>query len=111
MGGKSNRLPREGLNNVFRHRSITSNYTVRAEDAIINADSTAGTVTITLTPSTIAGQTLFIKKIDSSGNNVVISRTGTDTIEGATSITLSSQYQSRTMVSDGNGKWYIQSST
>jgi len=74
----------------------TAHYTVVAGDRgkLICCDCTGGAITITLPQ--ISGLTLSdpwsigIKKTDSSGNAVTVNRAGTDTIDGATSKTISS---------------------
>lgn len=103
--------PLYGLNNAYKIKSITADYGARAADCVILADCTAGNVNVNLLPAKIKGLMLFIKRTSASANNVVINRAGTDTIEGATSITLSAQYQSRTIISDGSGKWHILATT
>ena len=57
------------------------------------------------TSSAQEGNTYVIKKIDSSANAVTITPTSR-TVDGAASITLTSQYQSLTLVSDGTN-WFI----
>ncbi|HSX28214.1 MAG TPA: hypothetical protein VLF60_02080 [Candidatus Saccharimonadales bacterium] len=85
----------------------TSNYTVSTTDTIVFANATTGNVTISLpTASSNAGYRFYIKRIDSSGNTCSVARTGTDTIDGATSISLDIQYMSLTVASDGSA-WYI----
>lgn len=85
---------------------ITSNYPASSVDFGIMCNATDGAITVTLPPALKTGQVLMIKKTDSSSNAVTISRGGSDTIEGATSIILSAQYESRWLVSGGNSMWY-----
>jgi hypothetical protein len=73
---------------------------------LINA--TSGNITITLPATTVrSGLTFTIKKTDSSVNTVTVTRAGTDTIDGATTYVLSTQYQFVTIVSDSAGTWWI----
>ncbi len=81
-------------------------YTVLSTDGVILADATAGAITITLTAATGSGHLLRIKKTDASVNTVTIVPAGTDTIEGAASVVLSTQYQSATLYSGATGVWY-----
>ena len=86
----------------------TADYTASIiNDAVILCDATSGVVTITL-PTSVgnAGKTFSIKKIDASGNNVVIDGNGSQTIDGSTTQTISSQYGERRIVSDGTN-WFI----
>jgi hypothetical protein len=64
---------------------------------VISCDCTGGAIAITL--PAIAGLTLtypfglVIKKTDSSANKITVTRASTDTIDGATSIEIESQYE------------------
>ncbi len=85
----------------------TSSYTITGTDVVIFANATSGTVTITLpTASANTGYRFYVKRIDNSGNACSIARSGSDTIDGQTSISLDLQYTSLTLVSDGSA-WYI----
>ena len=94
--------------NVAATTTKSSNYTiVSGTDVVILANASTGNVTITLpTASSSAGYKFDIKRIDNTGNTCTIARSGTDTIDGGTSITLDVQYISVTVVSDGSN-WYI----
>lgn len=84
----------------------TANYTATAADHTIVVDATAGAVTITLpTAVGIKGRTYTIKKIDNA-NNVVIDGNGSQTIDGSTTKTLTTQYQTVTVQSD-NANWFV----
>lgn len=64
-------------------------YSVLENDDIILIDGTANAVTVTLQlVANRNGRALKFKRIDSSGNTVTIQRSGSDTIDGSTSITL-----------------------
>ena len=82
-------------------------YTISSTDTVIIADATSNNVAITLpTASTVTGYRYYIKRKDNAAHTVTISRSGSDTIDGATSQTLDVQYTSATVVSDGSN-WYI----
>jgi len=85
-----------------------SNYTSSAADHTILVDaSLGGAVTVTLRPAANAqGQILVIKKIDSSGSGVTVDANGAETIDGSLSYTISSQWDTVTIQSDGSN-WYI----
>lgn len=96
-----------GVNAPLTIRTVTANTTVTATDQIILVDATAGAVTVTLDAATAFGKKeIFIKKIDSSANAATITAAGTDTIDGAASISLATQYASADLVSDGTSKWW-----
>ena len=85
----------------------TTNYTISGTDVVVFADATSGNVTITLpTASANAGYRFDIKRIDNSGNTCAVARSGTDTIDVQTSMSLDVQYTSLTVVSNGSA-WYI----
>ena len=83
-------------------------YTITTNDTIIFADASSNAVTITLpAASSASGYSFFVKKIDSvTTNAVTIQRAGSDTIDGSTSVAISVQYLSITLVSNGSN-WYI----
>ena len=87
--------------------AVSADYTATLADEVILVDASSAAVTITL-PSPTKGHVLIIKKIDSSANTVTVqvADTTTQTIDGATSQTLSTQWESVTVVSDGTN-WYI----
>lgn len=88
----------------------TTSYTINStnNDVIIFADNTSGPVTITLpVASTVAGYRFYVKRIDGVvANACTIARSGSDTIDGATSQTLDLQYTAIAVVSNGTN-WYI----
>jgi len=90
--------------------TVTANYKVLGTEDIILVDATAGAVTVTLPQVNGAGKNvnLKIKKIDSGGNAVTIQpfETSGVTIDGAATVSLSSQYATTNMVSDGSN-WQI----
>jgi hypothetical protein len=85
----------------------TSAYTVLGSDYTIFADATSAAFTLTLPPAaTYAGLVLVIKKIDSSANVVTIDGNASETIDGALTKTLSTQYASYMIQSNG-ANWFI----
>ena len=96
--------------NVMSVTTKTSNYGVSTgdgDDVLVRTDCTSGAVTITLyTAVGNTGKMVSVKKIDSSANAVTIATTSSQTIDGSTTKTISSQYNSLTMVSNGTN-WDI----
>ncbi len=85
----------------------TSSYTIAANDTVIFANASSGSVAITLpVASGLAGYRFYVKRLDNSGNSCSVARSGSDTIDGQTSISLDIQYTSLTLASDGSA-WYI----
>lgn len=85
-----------------------SPYTVQATDSFIAASAgSAADTTINLPVATGSGRTLTVKKIDANAHNIVIS----GTIDGASSYSLTAQYQVVSLVDGANGdgtfQWFI----
>ncbi len=82
-------------------------YTIGTSDCVIFANATSNNVTITIPlSSSCTGYQFVVKRIDSSANTCQVQTSGTDTIDGLTSISFDMQYKSMTMVSNGSA-WYI----
>lgn len=80
---------------------------VTALRSIVIIDASANAVTANLPlAANWAGQTIVVKKTDNV-NNVTIQANGTETIDGASSKTLTGQYDAITLVSDGVEVWII----
>jgi len=85
----------------------TANYTALQSDDVILGDATSGAITITLpTAVGFSGKVFNVKKTDSSVNSVTIATTSSQTIDGALTAPLISQYQSLTLVSNGTN-WSV----
>lgn len=86
-----------------------SSYTVASSDYFVTIDSTSNTVAITLpAASSNNGRVIKFKDVggNSASNNITISRAGSDTIDGNTSVVLESPFAAITLICDGN-KWFI----
>lgn len=94
-------------NSNFTTGTQTSNYTITSSDTVVFADATSGNVTITLpAASGLSGYRFYIKRIDNAAHSVTVARSGSDTIDGLTSLTLDVQYTALAVVSNGS-VWYI----
>jgi hypothetical protein len=82
----------------------TTTYPMAAADSGVLADATSAGFTVTLPVTPTAGQTYFVKKIDSTANVVTIVGSS-GTIDGAASATISVQYQSMSFVFDSANWW------
>lgn len=83
----------------------TADYIATSNDEIILCNSSSGEITITL-PTSIDGKSYVIKKIDSSGNGVIVSANGAETIDGSSTQDIYDQYTSLHIIGDGSN-WYI----
>jgi len=81
--------------------AISSDSTATTGDVLL-VNTAGGDVAIDLQES--ANAKIIVKKTSADGNDVIIS--GLGTIDGAASVTLDTQYQSLTFISDGTN-WYI----
>jgi len=109
------------VNENFRKRAflniavMTASFTVWADDSagspkdLYGVASAGGNVTVTLPPvadaDAAAGRVVTIFKVDAA-NDVIIDGDGAETINGAATITMSSQYDYRILFQAG-GAWYV----
>lgn len=84
-------------------RAVSIDVAVTTTDYAIGVDASAGNRTVTL-PALSAGRVLVIKKLDATANLITIS--GPDDIDGATSLALTSQYETRTLLA-GSTEWWV----
>lgn len=88
-------------------RNISSNYTAVDGDALL-VDASGGAITITLPEVTLAAR-IIVKKTDSSVNVVTVATPGSETIDEAASLAISSQNETYSLLSDATN-WYSTSS-
>jgi hypothetical protein len=78
----------------------TLDYTV--DDLVL----VSGNTTLTLPAASTRCQ-FIIKKTDSNATTVTIDANGSETIDGALTFTITEQYTSVTLCSDGTSSWYV----
>jgi hypothetical protein len=89
------------------YTGVTTSTALNATHDVVGVDATSGSNTITLpTAVGISGKRYTIKKIDSTANTVTIATTSSQTIDGATSLVIDTQYASYMLIST-NANWYI----
>lgn len=82
--------------------TVTTTTTLDTTHYTVLADATSGNITINLpTAASASGRVYVIKKTDSSANTVTIDGSGAETIDGATTNVISTQYVSITIQSNG----------
>ena len=89
--------------------STAVSYSVISTDQVILVDSTSAIRTITLpTAVGIKGKLYTVKdwKGQSATNNITIATTSSQTIDGASTVTMSTNYQTVRVVSDGSN-WSV----
>jgi hypothetical protein len=87
-------------------RAEATAYTA-ADDDVILCDASGGAFSVTL--PAVAGSTghvYTIKKTDVSANAVTIDGDASETIDGATTLALSAQYDFATIICDGS-EWHV----
>lgn len=86
--------------------TVSANTTLTVDHHAVLVNASGGNRTITLPDATAcSGRQYIIKKIDSSANTVTISAQTGQTIDGQSSVVLSTQYQFIKVVSDGQN-WF-----
>lgn len=96
-----------GSPGVLTVTTLTSNTTLSTSpNQILLADTTSGIFIITL-PTAVgnSGVAYTIKKVN-AGNTLTVATTSSQTIDGTTTITMTVQYSSVDIVSDGSN-WFI----
>lgn len=84
-------------------RTITTDGTATDSDNIILVDTSADNVELALpTASTIEGKGITIIKVSSDANTLTINPYGAETINGASTATISTQYEGMSVSSDGS---------
>lgn len=82
-------------------------YTLTVSDSVVTGNASGGAFTLTLpTAVGVTGRQYTLKKVDSSANAVTVGTTSSQTIDGASTYSLASQYNYVTLVSDG-ANWNI----
>ena len=95
------------INKPFAVVSKTTTYAILASDELIKVDTSGGAFTVTLPNATgLAGKEYIIKKMSSDLNTLTIATTSSQTIDGALTQGISTQYTSLTLISDGSN-WII----
>lgn len=91
----------------FIVRSISADETLDADDFMLIVDATGAARTITLpAASSSVGAAYAVIKADASVNAVTLDADGADTIAGAGTAALLTQYEALLIVSDGTSAWW-----
>jgi|GEM_PF-4943119 len=90
---------------TYTVRAKTTTYTALAGDVLV-CDATGGAFTVTLpAAATVTGSSISVKKTDVSANAVTVDGNASETLDGATTLSLSTQYEAVTLWSDGSNWW------
>lgn len=101
--GSYSQVATKAINNT-----TSTTYSIDPTNYFLTVDATSNNITVDLPGATsVRGRQFIIKRKDNTGNTVTIDPTGTETIDGSATYSLSSQYQSVTLFSDGTEWWVI----
>jgi hypothetical protein len=86
----------------------TTAYTITTAESMVPCDATTAGFSVTL-PTAVgnSGQEYVIKKLDSTANIVTVATTSSQTIDGVTTKTLTTQYQTIRVKSNGANWWVV----
>lgn len=91
----------------YKVTSKTTTYTATGDEAVILCSTAGGAWTLTLpAAASFTNKAFYIKKTTSDANALTIDGNGSETIDGATTYLLRSQYECVMIVSDGSN-WYV----
>lgn len=103
----------DAVNNVLTRvylpfwKSVSGTVTIEQEWTFILCDTSGAACTPTLPTGIPKGRSIIIQDNgNAAANNITITRGGADTINGANTLVISTNYGRRTLFSDGAGKWY-----
>jgi hypothetical protein len=87
--------------------AVSSTTTLSSTNDVVTVNATSAAVTINLpSAATVTGKVFIVKKIDSSSNVITIDGYSTETIDGATTVTLGALNEMVKIISDGSG-WVV----
>jgi hypothetical protein len=91
----------------FQTVTGTTTLTATYQTHNVKADATSGAVTVTLfTAVGNSGKVVQIKKIDSTANSITVATSSSQTIDGATTLSIVGKNNAYTLISDGSN-WQI----
>jgi len=96
---------------IHKRTAVSANYSVATSDYYVGVDTSGASVALTLPSASVAadGQTFVVK--DEGGaaniNNIIISGSGADTIDGANHVILESPHASLQLYCNGVNKFFI----
>lgn len=94
--------------NRLKVRTLVDGDYVSLRDAVILCDATSADVTVNLPSAAKAVWKIYIvKKVDSSANNVIVSPSGSETIDGSAPLSFSTALDFKRIVSDGSNWWTV----
>jgi len=88
--------------------SKSANYQILTTDHTVLVNASSGPITVTLPDATMcSGQVFLVKKVDSTKNYAIIDTLASQTLDGSLTYSISRQYFSLTIQSDGTNFYII----
>lgn len=104
VGEVTRTAERELVGSVTLVAPTVSAYRVLPADGLVRVDALFAPVTVTLPlASLVVGNRFTIKRLNSAGSDVTVEASGADLIDGAASVTLTTQYERITVVAVRDG--------
>ena len=95
------------INHYSQSLTIVASAATVAHDVVL-ASCGASTLVVSLVPAiNFQDKVMAVKKIDAGSGPIVITPDGSETIDGTVSYTVSGQFTTVQIVSDGDGWWVI----
>lgn len=95
------------LNRRTASRAVTGSGAIAVDDYMLLVDASGGAVVLTLPPVSKAPDAAFlIKKTDATANTVTVDGNGAETIDGAATKVISSQWEAYQFYSNGSA-WFV----
>lgn len=88
-------------------RTITTSQTIRLTDQTVLVDASAGDVTLTLISGVATPNEYTVKRIDNSGNHVIIAAAPGQTIDGSPTAELINTWNKLSFAPNGSGNWVL----
>lgn len=85
--------------------TVTTDHTTTYGEVVL-ADASAGAITVTL-PAPDSAKFVIVHKVDDTSNPVTIATPGSETINGQSSASITAQYATQTVFSNGSNFWAI----
>ena len=92
--------------NELTLKAIATSTLATVDDQVVTVDDSGGDVTYTLLAAAVVAETTIVVKKMSASNTTIIQANGAETIDGANTKVLSSQYEALTVYSTGT-EWII----
>jgi hypothetical protein len=96
--------------NITGIAAVSSSASVAATTRIESCTSGASAITRTLPAATATGRVITLIKIDNGAGTCILGRAGSDTLNGATTKTLATQYTAEHCIDIASALWYCEGS-